>query len=338
MIARFLTILISILAFSASAQETLLFDGFEGETSGWQFLDIDEDNRNWTISDINPYNGIHCLYGGYSPTKEDNWAISPAIPIPDCEGFVSVEWQVFGHPSYFENYELLITTGDANVLVAYDSLFGENVNGGYHSRQVDITEYRGQTVYIAFRHRSKNQNFLCIDDVSIKRYDQQPPQPPIVEILAPTSAKVGETVTLSVQCDNAEQFLWDIEGTEPSCAECRTTTAVWNSEGRFRISLTATNADGSTTADNIISIDPANGIDDVNELTTPHLLYPNPATDVIYINLPKVIEIKIIDMAGHIVATSSSNTISLAGLPCSIYTARIVSESGETVIPFVKTR
>lgn len=210
------TILLFLFSSLTFAQETLFFDGFENETSEWQFLDIDGDGRNWTIANINPNNGLNCLYGGYSPTMEDNWAISPAVPLPVYDGITMLEWQVFAHVNYIETYEILVTTGIENILVSYDSLFGESVTGGYHSRQIDLSAYAGQTIHIAFRHRSQNQNFICIDDVSIKHYEQQPPQPPIVEIAAPTTAKVGEEVILSARCENADQFLWDIEGAEVS--------------------------------------------------------------------------------------------------------------------------
>lgn len=308
-------------------QETVWVEGFEADECGWLFIDNDGDGRNWTITDNNPHDGLRCLFGGYSPTTEDNWAISPAIAIPNDESMKALKWQVFGHANYIESYEVLVTTGDSGYLAAYDSLFSESVSGGYFERSIDISPYSGQTIRIAFRHRSQNQNFICIDDVSITHHEELPPQPPVVTIAAPTTATVGENVILSAQCDNADRFIWDIEGTEPSSPNSRTTTATWNREGRYRISVTAINDDGSSTADHIITILPKNGIADNLEPNPSPLLYPNPTMGVLSTQLPFVTKITITDAYGRTIAQSHSSTIDISSLPGGIYTATISSQT-----------
>ncbi|MBQ6955225.1 MAG: choice-of-anchor J domain-containing protein [Bacteroidales bacterium] len=328
-------LLLLLFNYVAFAQETLWYDGFEDETSGWQFLDIDGDGRNWAVSDINPYRGLHCLYGSYSPTAEDNWAVSPAVPIPDDGGMTTVEWEVFAHANYIETYEILVTTGTGNVLALYDSVFAESVTGGYHSRQVPLNGYAGQTVRIAIRHLSQNQNFICIDDVSIRHYEQLPPQPPVVSIAAPATAMVGEVVTMSAQCSNAEQFQWDIEGTEPSNSEGRTTTAEWERAGRYRVSLTATNADGSTTADHIISILDKEGFVPAAKQPS-HMVYPNPASESIHILPTTFIKVSIFNSAGKEVASSTQSDVSISSLPKGVYQAVITTTEGVVVENIIK--
>ena len=324
------------LSFSLYGQETVWIDGFEADNNGWLFIDNDGDGRNWTISDNNPHDGLHCLFGGYSPTVEDNWAISPAITIPDYEGVETLEWYVFGHVNYTESYEVLVSTNESGYLAAYDSLFGESVSGGYSEKTVDISAYAGQTIRIAFRHRSHNQNFICIDDVSIKHYDEMPPQPPVVAIEAPATATAGEAVTLSARCENADHFLWDIEGAEPSLPESRITTATWNHEGRYRISVTATNNVGSTTVDHIITILPQNSIADNLEQTHSPLLYPNPSTDVIHIKSTKLVAVDIFSINGEKVAHSNLQEIFVGSMPNGVYTAIITTTDGIFVDKFIK--
>ena len=231
---------------------------------------------------------------------------------------------------------MLVTTNEVGYLAAYDSLFGENVTGGYFERSVDLSGYAGQTVRIAFRHRSHNQNFICIDDVSIKQYEAPPPDPPVVSITAPISATVGEVVTISAQCENADRFLWDIEGAEPSSPERRTTTATWDNEGRYRISVTATNDDGSTTADHIITILPKNGIAEAMESDPSPLLYPNPTSGIISTDLPSVSGITITNANGRIVAQSHGSQIDTSSLPSGIYTATITTASGTVSKKIIK--
>lgn len=327
----------SLFSLSAIAQEIIWSDGFESDETEWLFYDNDGDGRNWIISDINPSNGLHCLFGGYSPTAEDNWAVSPAIALPNDGNMITVEWQVFAHTNYVESYELRVTCGDAEDLEGYDSIFSESVTGGYFAREVDITAYAGRTIRIALRHLSHNQNFICIDEVMIKHHEQLPPQPPIVDIVAPTSAFAGEEVTLTAQCENAERFHWDIEGAAPSNPESRTTKARWVNEGRYRISLTATNAEGSATVDRIISIVSKNETRPVAVEADSPLLYPNPATGIIATGLSSVIEIAIVDAAGRTVASSKGNKTDISRLPDGIYTAKIVTSDGIITKRFVKT-
>lgn len=324
------------LSFSVGAQETIWIDGFETDENGWHFIDNDGDGRNWAIADINPHGGSYCLYGGYSPTAEDNWAVSPAITIPDNELITILEWQVFAHTNYIESYEVLVTTNEIGYLAAYDSLFSESVTGGYIAREINLNAYAGQTIRIAFRHRSHNQNFICIDDVSIKQFEDLPPQPPTVAIAAPNSANIGEKVMLSAHSEDADRFLWDIEGAEPSDPESRTTTATWDCEGRYRISVTATNDDGSTTADHIITILPKNGIAEALESNTSPLLYPNPTKGIISTDMPYVSEITITDASGRVVAQSPCAKVDISILPNGIYTATITTPSGTHTEKIIK--
>ena len=317
-------------------QETVWVEGFEADECGWLFIDNDGDGRNWTITDNNPHDGLRCLFGGYSPTTEDNWAISPAIAIPNDESMKTLKWQVFGHANYIESYEVLVTTGDSGYLAAYDSLFSESVSGGYFERSIDISPYSGQTIRIAFRHRSQNQNFICIDDVSITHHEELPPQPPVVTIAAPTTATVGENVILSAQCDNADRFIWDIEGTEPSSPNSRTTTATWNREGRYRISVTAINDDGSSTADHIITILPKNGIADNLEPNPSPLLYPNPTSNIVHIKSPTLVSVDIFSTNGKKVAHSNLNDIAVDSFPNGVYTTIITTADGVFVDKFIK--
>lgn len=139
-----------------------------GNAPGWQFIDNDGDGMNWSVSDYEPYNGAFSLFGpSYTNHTEDNWAISPAIEIPQNNQEITLTWKVYSHNSYSERYEVKISTRGSDNLNEYDSLFAETLSGGYYERKLNLSAYAGSTVHVAFRHRSTFQNYLCIDNVCI---------------------------------------------------------------------------------------------------------------------------------------------------------------------------
>ena len=154
-------------------------EGFEtGDAGCWLFVDNDGDGRNWTVGELMQHTGTYSLLGTYSPRLEDNWAISRPIALPVEAYGINLTWEVYAHGNYQETYEVLVSTGIRDSLNEYDSLFGETVMGGYHSREVSLDDYRGQVVHIAFRHRSQNQNFISIDDIEVGTTNAPPHRPP----------------------------------------------------------------------------------------------------------------------------------------------------------------
>ena len=161
---------------------TVLFEDFTAgiiPPAGWTSLDQDGDGHNWTLA-AHPQQGVYSepyatsSYSWYEVAlRPDNWLITPAVTLKSGEGSTSeVSWYVATQDPGFpaEQYSVLIST-TTNVPSAFTRIFNETLNETnyeFRQRNVDLTSYNGQTIYIAFRHHDSYDSFhFMIDDVRI---------------------------------------------------------------------------------------------------------------------------------------------------------------------------
>ena len=142
--------------------------------SGWITIDADGDGYAWYTftPDDNTNQYVYdasCMtsasYMGAALTPDD-WLISPAL---DLGGTLS--FMVRGQdPSYAaEHYAVYVSTGERTDLTSYVELIPEAVSTGtYEEITADLSDYEGQTGYIAIRHFNCSDEFrLNIDNFKI---------------------------------------------------------------------------------------------------------------------------------------------------------------------------
>lgn len=146
----------------------------------WTFIDNDGDGYGW---DYNYFNGntnyTHSgsgVVGSASFINEvgalspDNWMISPAIEIPANETNMKLSWYVGGvDPNYYnENYSVLVSTTGTN-LSDFSQVFTERVSSvNFTKKEVNLSAYAGQTIYVAFRHHNCSDVYwMLIDDITL---------------------------------------------------------------------------------------------------------------------------------------------------------------------------
>ena len=135
--------------------------GFETDpfAEGWTIRDDDGDGYNWewmdaSDSDYNVYEGTHCMasasyqnsaFGGGTALNPDNWLISPAFTAGSTVTF----WYAGQDPSYsaepFGVY--VIANGTTSAELGHFT-----ASSTYQQGSVDISDFAGQTVQVAFRH------------------------------------------------------------------------------------------------------------------------------------------------------------------------------------------
>jgi len=325
-----ISLLVSLLAVKSAVCQnedtvmtTIWCDDFEGGGGPWRLVDNDGNGNNWTVSSNYPNSGTYSLFAGFSTTQEDNWAISPAVAIADTLSHVELTWQVSGYGNYVESYDCLIVHGDS-VTSEYDSVYGEQVSGGYYARSVDLSQYAGDTIHVVFRHRSHFQNFLCIDDVCISgtAHRQNPePHQPTVTIVSADSALIGEQVSFHAEGEYAETYLWTFEGADTESSTEQTATATWSDTGRYTVTVLVTNEEGRATDMKTITIykEAETGVrESIEKLEIE--IYPNPAGDIVTVEAPVECETTILDQKGVCVVESTrAKKIEVSDLPRGIY-------------------
>ena len=170
-----LTLVLLAMVFAANAQY-LLQEGFETGTlpTGWTSVDSDNDGYNWDPSYLYAQSPSYAHTGdgmissaSYNSTAgaltPDNWLISPAVNLTANANLTF--WVSAQDASWAgEHYGVYIsTTGTAtsNFTLLFEETMdangGPRTQGTWKQKTVDLSNYTGQTVYIAFRH------FNCTD-------------------------------------------------------------------------------------------------------------------------------------------------------------------------------
>lgn len=185
--------------------------GFESTdpVACWTVLDADGDGYTWDPSVFSSseqaHTGSGCIssasyINGPGALEPDNWLISPQIYLPQGNGFsLSFYVGAVDQNYYAEHYGVYISTtgmsqNDFVLLQEYDVT---TVN--WVQKTINLDDYAGQHVYIAFRHFDiEDMYWMKIDDVTITM--QQPSTYPVT---FECEGNIVGTVTTSADSDNS---------------------------------------------------------------------------------------------------------------------------------------
>jgi len=176
----FIIVLLGVFV-SLSAQ--ILEEGFEscyfdslGETvlpEGWTMVDHDGDGSNWFPYSHAPHSGNTTITSASwtsqtGPLSPDNWLISPEITVADSS---ILSWwiavQDFDFP--VEHYSVMLSVNGAQPENFTTELFAETtdtLNFVWQRKVIDLYQYAGETINLAWRHHASNDQFyIKFDDI-----------------------------------------------------------------------------------------------------------------------------------------------------------------------------
>ena len=181
----FLIAVISIFTGQVSGQiVSVLNENFNsGIPAGWQSIDADGNTPHSAVAFAGNAFSTHIDFdttgtgdsiliaaSWFDPAgMADNYLITPQITL-EANGN-QLFWQAMSKdPSYPESYEILVST----TLPVIDSFHAEPALHSISSEYPDWTEYvldldqyAGQQVYLAFRHTSNDKFLLCLDNIRV---------------------------------------------------------------------------------------------------------------------------------------------------------------------------
>jgi len=163
----------------AAKEEALFSENFEsGIPASWKNVDADADDNLWRAMTGTGATGTGFVTSdsydqqSTSALEPDNWLITPAITLSEEN---RLNYYVMPYnPSYpADHYGVFISTTDSEI-ASFDStpLFEETLAAPatWRKRTIDLSDYEGETVYIAFRHfNCTDQVRMNLDDVSITK-------------------------------------------------------------------------------------------------------------------------------------------------------------------------
>lgn len=144
----------------------------------WKFIDADGDGYNWAISHSDEIKGhknssglaISASYiNNYGPLTPDNWMVLPAMALPEGSNLI-LSWYEKGQDSNYaaEKYSVYISTTGNTVEDFTTAAANFTATKNWVGRNVELSQYAGQTVYIAFRHHDVTDMYMLdIDDIKI---------------------------------------------------------------------------------------------------------------------------------------------------------------------------
>ena len=177
----FLTMILTMFTFVVKAQITFFSENFEGYSlpTGWTVLDMDEDGDTWVHNSVSmSFIGGHNSEGSYVshsydfeeyvPLNPDNWLVTPAITLVGNSTLTFYRMVSFFNSA--DHYAVYVSTTSATDTSAFTMLFEETPTSstyGWTMQSVNLDNYTGSTIYIAFRHFNCSQRVIAIDDIEI---------------------------------------------------------------------------------------------------------------------------------------------------------------------------
>ena len=155
-------------------------EGFEYEIlENWINIDNDEDQNSWLIYDLETvaHSGDACAASASwtittGPLSPDNWLISSEITVSNTSELHF--WAAAQDPNYpSDHYSVKISTSGTDLANFTDEVFTETlVDDVWHEIVVDLSDYSGETINIAWQHHdSYDMFYMKIDDVSVINSD-----------------------------------------------------------------------------------------------------------------------------------------------------------------------
>lgn len=162
-----------------------------GFPAGWTAVDADGDGHNWVLdsqswfatsgtgSELHGTDGSDCMasasfINGTGALNTDQYLVLPKLFIPN-EGR-TLTYQVTNFQAqYPDQYSVVVGTLENGTFTITGTLqapervgTGINEQTGYTSRSISLEAYKGQSIYIAFRHNDTDAYWMFIDDVKVQ--------------------------------------------------------------------------------------------------------------------------------------------------------------------------
>ncbi|MCF6131972.1 T9SS-dependent choice-of-anchor J family protein [Flavobacterium wongokense] len=180
-----LLLLSTIIGFAFTANSQVVFsenfDGIGPGMSGWTLYNVDGLTPNAGVAFVNAAwvatpsefdNNVAMSTSWYTPAGTSNdWLVSPAITLP--AGTNMLYWDGLTYdPTYPDSYKVYISTtgnavGDFTELLNVDP--EDTTDWVRHA--LDLSNFSGQTVYIAFQNYSSDMYLLALDNIAVINND-----------------------------------------------------------------------------------------------------------------------------------------------------------------------
>lgn len=215
--------------------------GFEHGTRCWTMVSADTANNDkfGIFKDREAHTGNYdfCFSSYNHATDYNQYLISPELNLSDGQYMVKFFYR--GQTSS-ESFRVLASS-TTNAMSAFTEVLGNYTTTATEWTEVGFLLPAG-TKYIAIDYYGDYVYYLFVDDITIKALDEVP----TVELVGPTVAEAGESVTFTANAPLATSFAWTVDGT-PANSSTNQLDVAFSTSGNHTVSVVASNTFGAST-------------------------------------------------------------------------------------------
>ena len=147
------------------------FDGFEADSTwaDWTVLDFDGNTAiGWERNDdeaaTDEYSARHLAFDNI----QEGWLITPPLYLQSYSDSAWVSFKTLEvNPSSYTSSQVMISTTGTELADFTEIWSQDNPSNTWDSIYIDLTEYQGDTIYLAFKYSGHHGHDWYIDDVNV---------------------------------------------------------------------------------------------------------------------------------------------------------------------------
>jgi len=146
------------------------FEGSDAIPTGWTIYNQAGD-ATWEITDNNNHtpDGSQSALHYYASGFQDGWLVTPQISMPTEGFFFLTFWNFNGDAFYYGKNSVLVSSGSPDPA---DNEYVEvwtvaEVTNQWVQVIIDLEDYAGQDIYIAFRYEGDYAHYWFVDDIAL---------------------------------------------------------------------------------------------------------------------------------------------------------------------------
>jgi hypothetical protein len=179
----------------------------DSSLSCWSFYDRDG-YANWQTETARSHSGSYSIYHpSHYSVHQDGWLVSPKISVPASGHSLLSFWSYNGFPSYYgpdsdRRNTVLISEGSSDPADEdFEPVWSpEEVTNEWVQTKIDLGEYAGKDIYIAFRYEGLDAHQWWLDDLKIEQIPDF--DAGVTAILSPRDGNRGTTETVKIKVKN----------------------------------------------------------------------------------------------------------------------------------------
>ena len=184
-------------------EENPFTEGFEGTTMPdcWTLIADVATNDVWTLNEdpTETHTGTGCAFASYNEYNYiSKYLITPALTLPSDAPTQLSFWSYNIFPDDYGKNSVLVSTTGTNPTDFTEIWSPTSVDDEWDSTGLSLSDYAGQTIYIAFKYEGEYAHDWLLDDITVRVNNEIPvPSCENWELVTDNSLEVGDQIVIA---------------------------------------------------------------------------------------------------------------------------------------------